>query len=273
MLNTEKNIRIVTQLGLTVNQAKAYLILVKLGPTNAKEISKASAIAQQDIYRLMPELQKLGLVEKMVASPTLFKANSPEQTLSVLLKRKEKEDSMLHHEALALIERLNESKKDTGNEQHTSQFSIITGKKTILMRSRKAISEANKSIYVLTTWKNSAKNTQHFLALCKKALNRQVKIRFILYMPREEALVFSRMMRHLTEDPRLKVKFIFAEKPIIFSVFDAKQVFFSTQKGNLGNVPILWSNNPSFAAWTEDYFDRLWAVASESLEDNTNKTQ
>jgi sugar-specific transcriptional regulator TrmB len=264
MLKTERNIKTLNQLGLTVNQARAYLALVKLRSANAKEISKASNIAQQDIYRVMPLLQKIGLVEKLVASPNRFKPNSPEHALSVLLRHREKENSILHEESTKLIEELSQSTANTDDQQDVAQFSIISGKKTILMKSRKAITEASESICVLTPWKHSAKNTQHFLAISKRALSRQVKIRFILYLPEKEADVFLKMMPHLREDSRFRVKFIFNEKPAIFSVFDRGQVFFPTQKGSLGDAPILWSTNPNFAALTQDYFDMLWETAQES---------
>jgi len=272
MLKTEKSIKTLTQLGLTINQAKTYLTLIKLGPSNAKEVSKTSNIAQQDIYRVMPELQKLGLVEKLVASPNLFKASLPDQTLSVLLKRKEKENSILHEETLKLVELLKQDAEIGTNEQNTSQFSIISGKKTIMMRSRKAIKEANESICILTPWKNSAKNTQHFLTISKQALNRQVEIRFIFYLPEKEVEAFLRMMRHLTGDARFKVRLISTDKPVIFSVFDAEQVFFSTRAESLGNAPILWSNNTNFAALAQNYFDMIWELALEIPKSTPEKT-
>jgi sugar-specific transcriptional regulator TrmB len=263
MPKIETRIKTLTHLGLTVNQAKAYLALVKLGSASAKEISEISNIAQQDIYRVMPLLEKLGLVEKLVASPNLFKANSPEQALTVLLKCREKDTSILHGEALRLIEELNQNKENMANKQDVSQFLIISGKKIILMRARKAITKAIDSICVLTSWRNGAKDTQHFLSSSKQALSRQVKIRFIFYMSKKEVTTFLKTMGHLMEDSRFKVRFIFSEKPVVFSVFDRKQVFFPTQKDSLGNAPVLWSNNPIFAAFAQNYFDMLWEMANE----------
>jgi sugar-specific transcriptional regulator TrmB len=272
MSKIEKRITTLTHLGLTVNQAKAYLALVKLGSASAKDISEISNIAQQDIYRVIPLLEKLGLVEKLVASPNLFKANSPEQALSVLLKCREKENSILHGEALRLIEELNQNTENTANKQDPSQFLIISGKNIILMKARKAITNTSDSICVLTSWRNSAMNTQHFLAISKQALSRQVKIRFIFYMSEKEIAVFLKTMGHLIEDSRFKVRFIFSEKPVTFSVFDREQVFFSIKKDKLGNAPLLWSNNPSFIAFAQNYFDMLWEMAMEKPTFITGET-
>jgi len=264
MLKTEKITRTLTQLGLTVNQAKTYLSLVKLGPTSAKEISRISNIAQQDIYRVMPELQKLGLAEKLIASPNLFKANPPEQALTALVERREKENAVLHEEARELVERLSQTLENVKDEQDPSQFSIISGKKTILMKSRKAIKVAKASICVLAPWKNSAKNTRHFFTITQQALNRQVETRFILYIDEKEIALFSKIRRHLVDDSRFKLKLVFNEKPISFSIID-REVFFPTQPGILGDVPILWSNNPGFADFAQKYFDLLWKTTSDNF--------
>jgi len=264
MLKIENDTQTLTQLGLTVNQARVYLAIVDHGATSAKEISRISKITQQDIYRVMPPLQKLGLVEKLVASPSLFKAISPEQALSILLERKEKENSVLHEKALKLIEKLKQSATNAINEGNASQFSIISGKKTILMKSKKAVDNACVSICILTSWENSAKSANYFSAIAKQALNKGVKIRFILCLPAEEAALFLRMTRRFMEDSRFEVKFNFTEKTIMFSVFDEKEVFFLTQPGSLGDVPILWSNNPSFIHFAQNYFEMLWVTASEN---------
>ena len=62
------------ELGLTLVQAKIYLTLTKLDNATIKAISKNSNLARQDIYRIIPSLQKLGLVEKIIDKPTKYKA-------------------------------------------------------------------------------------------------------------------------------------------------------------------------------------------------------
>jgi HTH-type transcriptional regulator, sugar sensing transcriptional regulator len=263
MSKIERNIKALTQLGLTINQAKVYLALVKLGITNAKEISKTSRVVLQDIYRVMPLLEKIGMVERIVSSPSLFKANSPEQALSALFKLRVRDNCILNKEILRLTEELNHKTENAANEQGESQFSIFSGKELILMKATKAMNKTNDSICVLTMWKSTARNTQNFFGICRRALRRQVKVRFIFYVSKTETAIFLKMKWHLLEDSGLKIRLFCEEKPIIFSVLDKKQVFFSTKKDILGNAPILWSNNPNFAALAQDYFDSLWEKAIE----------
>jgi sugar-specific transcriptional regulator TrmB len=60
----EKENQILMDLGLTCVQAKVYLTLIKLRNPTVKMISKISNVVSQDVYRIMPRLQKLGLAGK-----------------------------------------------------------------------------------------------------------------------------------------------------------------------------------------------------------------
>lgn len=62
------------ELGLTSLQAKIYLALAQTGNATIRNIAKNSKIARQDVYRIMPSLQKLGLAEQIVVSPTMYKS-------------------------------------------------------------------------------------------------------------------------------------------------------------------------------------------------------
>jgi DNA-binding IclR family transcriptional regulator len=53
-------------------KSKVYLTLATLGKADVKTIAKASNIARQEIYRIMPTLQKLGLTEKIITNPTMY---------------------------------------------------------------------------------------------------------------------------------------------------------------------------------------------------------
>jgi sugar-specific transcriptional regulator TrmB len=61
----DEEVQTLTCLGLTLCQARVYLALARSGMSTAKTISKVSKVTREDIYRIMPTLQKLGLVENI----------------------------------------------------------------------------------------------------------------------------------------------------------------------------------------------------------------
>jgi len=86
----DEHIQALMGFGLTLLQAKIYLNLVKLEKADVKTLSKASNVARQDIYRIMLTLQKLGLTEKIIAKPTMYKATPIKEGLSILLQNKKR---------------------------------------------------------------------------------------------------------------------------------------------------------------------------------------
>jgi sugar-specific transcriptional regulator TrmB len=75
-------------LGLTSLQAKTYLALVTLGKANVQTIAKASNVARQDVYQVMPTLQKLGLGEKIIAKPIIYEATPKGRSFDSASKKK-----------------------------------------------------------------------------------------------------------------------------------------------------------------------------------------
>ncbi|MFB3888399.1 MAG: helix-turn-helix domain-containing protein [Candidatus Bathyarchaeia archaeon] len=61
-MKNEERIEVFMRLGLTMNQARVYLALARLGLTTAKRLSKDAQISRQDVYRVMSELQEIGLL-------------------------------------------------------------------------------------------------------------------------------------------------------------------------------------------------------------------
>jgi sugar-specific transcriptional regulator TrmB len=71
--------------GLSSNEAKAYLALLQLKQASASAVAKLSNVPRQEIYRVLPHLEKLGMAEAIIGKPTKFLAISPEEALSELI--------------------------------------------------------------------------------------------------------------------------------------------------------------------------------------------
>jgi sugar-specific transcriptional regulator TrmB len=83
----DEDLCILTQLGLTPRQAEVYLTLCKLEYATARTCAKRLQIARAEIYRAIPILEKLGLIKRIITTPTTFKATQLTEGLSILLQR------------------------------------------------------------------------------------------------------------------------------------------------------------------------------------------
>ncbi len=75
-------------LGLTFLQATVYVTLLKFGKTEAKAISDSSGVARADVYRVMSTLEHLGLVEKIISTPSTYKATPIKEGCVLLLQNR-----------------------------------------------------------------------------------------------------------------------------------------------------------------------------------------
>jgi len=74
-------IRNLEKLGLTENEAKAYVGIVSLKEATAREIHELTNVPRAKIYEILKMLAKKGYIEVRQGSPTYFRAVDPEQVI------------------------------------------------------------------------------------------------------------------------------------------------------------------------------------------------
>ena len=94
------NIDKLRNLGLTPLQAKIYITLVKCGKQKVQKIAEKIGTDRANTYQGISQLQKRGLVRKILGSPVIYEAVSLQESIKLLLKQKEIEyttKKMLKH--------------------------------------------------------------------------------------------------------------------------------------------------------------------------------
>ncbi|MBS3056647.1 MAG: hypothetical protein J4473_04400 [Candidatus Aenigmarchaeota archaeon] len=75
--------------GLTTNQSKVYIVLLKANESTASELSKRSSINRSTTYQELSGLIKLGLVSYIIKnSRRYYNASSPEKLIEILDTKK-----------------------------------------------------------------------------------------------------------------------------------------------------------------------------------------
>jgi sugar-specific transcriptional regulator TrmB len=255
MFQDEECVQTLMGLGLTLLQAKTYLALAKLGIADVKTISKVSKVARQDVYRVAPKLQKWGLVEKIIATPIMYKATPLKTGLSNLLQQKAEENAELQEKTKKLINNFEENCSSGMKLQKNEPQFVITSERTLF---RKRITEATDAAQ---TSKDAIVTLEGFKAILfhhydhlKSAINRGVKIRMITEKPEDEQSI-QEITRDFTKNPLFTFKYTSEPPPICMMVFDSKEVHLRMAEGA---VPSFWSNNPNIVNLSMKYFDEMW---------------
>jgi len=246
-------------LGLTASQAKVYLALLKLETDNKGiTIAKFAEIPRQDVYRLLDELQQIGIVQKMLTRPATFRCVPAVETVSILLERRMRDFSQLKREADTFVKNAENTIHEQLNLPGNDQFILISEREAITFKAREEIENLKVSLSDITP---STELVPWLTVLSKSvegALNRGVKIRWITEKPADTSSISKFLQTH-SEYENFEVKFISSPLKAKIGIFDSKEVLLGINiNSGFAHSPALWSNNPSFAAIAENYFDSCW---------------
>ena len=125
------------KLGLSPNESKCYLALLKIGSTSANEISRKSGIHRVSAYDALRGLREKGLISQITKSNTLlFEAANPEK-IKEIIEEKEQELKKTKEILPQLMLDFNMAKE----KQEVHSYKGIAGIKTILQQMLKSKTE------------------------------------------------------------------------------------------------------------------------------------
>ncbi len=257
MINAEENIRTLSDLGLTSGQAKIYLALLRTGTASIRKIALASGVARPDAYRVLSELQEMGIVEKIVALPTEVKPLPIEDAIGILMLRKTKESLDLNKRAGKLLEHLKE--KTIGPHIEDNQFFLIQGD-AIELELQKLLEKAKDNISIMISRKEMLQWLINRYAKILKALKRGVTIKIIT----EESCGtnLSKKIISLQKFPNFECRCIVGFPAVGFRMCDNQEILLTTS--NLkANYVAVFSNNSSLIKLAQNYFSSAWFSAVE----------
>jgi len=119
-----ENDEILSKIGLTKQEARTYLVLLKLQESQTGELCKETNIASSNIYKILDSLIKKGLVSYRVQNNIKIFMPSPPETLNELFLEKQKK---LEEERKEINEVINNLKKEGIKEEPYSKYRYYEG--------------------------------------------------------------------------------------------------------------------------------------------------
>jgi sugar-specific transcriptional regulator TrmB len=264
MLSDENATQILTQLGLTVLEARIYLALCKYESLTTKALSKLTKTSQPDTYRVIAMLQTKGLIEKIIKKPAQFRAVPVDASVAFLFERKKAEYDDLKMKSELLLHAVKGKPAHTLLETKNSQFALIPKKAAVVTKIREAIERSKRSVDLVLSWKRFLIGmTSAFAGSSERAWDSGVKFRIVVESP-EEGRATEQAMQFCGKSPFCKIRFLPSPPKTVIGIYDKSEVFIVIDpKEGLFDSPALWSNNQSLISVVQDYFEILWITAME----------
>jgi sugar-specific transcriptional regulator TrmB len=256
------DIQVLMDLGLTLLQAKTYLALSALGSATVKAVSKASAIARSDTYRIMHTLQEKGLAARMMVAPAMYVATPIKIAVSMLLQQNTQEHIRLQKKTEHWLENYQENNVKSPVRDEESRFLIIS-EKTLL---HKMLDEKNRKVQKTLDVSGKWQSTRRVLFdlsldFFKEAIERGVRVRWITET-HEEDKTTDKTLKTLKR-PFFRIRYFSPPIPLQVAIYDEKEVSVCVGKALEDDVTSVWSNNPIFVKLVANYYEQIWKSAKK----------
>jgi sugar-specific transcriptional regulator TrmB len=260
-MNVEGRIETLTNLGLTVDQARIYLALLQVGPATARQIANTSKIARPDIYRIIPTIEKHGIIEKLMTRPVSYQAVPAALVLPIMIKHKSTEQQELIKQTEDLLKDLNCNQAKKDQEADTDSV-MVYGKDSIIRRSMAALSKAKLSVCVVTSQERFEDAIFELADEWKNASGRGVKIKIATEKPVQKKAALK-IENRLSKYPNFEVKYFQSSPSAVVSIIDDEEAFIAMSGvTQFPGAAVLWSKNPSLMALARNYFEDIWSTSS-----------
>ncbi len=264
MLTIEEGTELLRDFGLTSNQARVYFAVLQLGVARVGAIARVSKIRREDIYRTLPKLEKMGLVERVLGTPTRTKALPVDDALAVLVKRQQEDAD---RKLAEIIEKKNEflAKFKTsgriGDEDLDTQFSLISDKNAILAKMAVSIRNAQNEIDIISSRSKITQLLFLYSDFIKKAVKKGAKIRIITELPEIEGNILRILEEQISPGKSFSLRYLERVSSHHMTVDNKEALMATITESLLTECPSLWTNSLPLVELLQRNFEELWITS------------
>lgn len=243
--------------GLTKTQAKIYITLTALGVASASEIAKLSKIRREEVYRIIPKLERHGIVARKLKVPRKFSAIQPETAIQMLTETKlnamKEEIEKLKQKQTELVPKL--KMIELPIKQKNCSIEVISQKDSVITKFANMTKNADKKIDVMVPFQNLLIAFADYPG--KTKISKPIKIRIIT--EKRELDASTKEIMQLSEANQNTVELKQIEKlPYNLLVIDDKEAIWRENQPINKNALTFWTDDPTQITILKTSFENLW---------------
>jgi len=251
-------------LGLSPNQAKVYQTILQVGNATVFQIAKSSSVRREDVYKVLPALEKMGLAEKLLGKPIIIRATPVAGALtSLILDEKVKSDERITSMKTKFQE-LSKAKwvQPIAVGEDESLYALIPEGKAVIAKLTSLIASSKINVFCIDTQKEISHVTSLLFTEFKRAIDNRVDVKVII----EDFNPDESQKKQVQQSINIKsISIRFHNSPLNrFSVFDIKEAMISTnRKSTSENTSALWTTDANLIGVLRGYFETAWSESEE----------
>ena len=265
MRSLEENAEILSDFGLTPTQARVYLAIAQMGLASVRKVSKVAQVRREDVYRIMPKLEKMGLIEKIVSKPTKMRALPMEEAFHVLIEREQEiakeRMSTLVAKRDAFLKHYKPFRMETKSEE--ARFTIISGRGGVMTKELAMVKRAKNAISIITSRDKLTQFFHNYDDALKKATNKGIKVRMLLNVTEHDDSIVGTMKEYEAAQAPINLKYT-DQRSTHYMVVDYNEALLATSiEPTLRETAYLWTDESSLVGLLQKSFEGLWHASVE----------
>ncbi|MBA4464328.1 MAG: hypothetical protein H2B01_09170, partial [Nitrosopumilaceae archaeon] len=271
-MNQEKLTKILVDLGLKKLDAKVYIMLSKMGPQRAKEITRLLKVTKQQLYPSLKNLRSKGLVNSTLEHPARFSAVKFDKALDLFAKAKMEEAKIIRQRRGSLISDW-QSIVIREAEDKSAKFTVIEGRKYVYSKIQQMIQETKNQLSMIITVPSLVRADQFGAidALFDHPLKSKIKFRFLTEVSEQNVKAIKNLLKKTRAQPvcfegrtpdlgqRLSNRILIKDDDESLFLIETEDDLYGAQGEGTG----LWTNSKTLVKAFVTLFDDLWSKSSE----------
>ena len=258
----EFSVQSLMKLGLTEYEARIYVVLTKMGPRNASEISFLGKVPRPKTYGAIRGLESKGLLRIVTGKPERYVAVSPSDVLIPLVDKLNRETS----ECVQVVENLAlafESSKYVYTEKPFERHDLwsVRGRDKVYKRIQDLIGEAKIHVFFTASANGLVRIYKAHSEALEKAAEKGAKVRVAAPVNQANASV-ARELGEVIEVRNVTApltRFVTADSAEIMFIEDIPD----DTNVTAGQDVATWTNDPLLVKAHEKVFEQLWPAPQQ----------
>ena len=252
------------EFGLSGNDVKALIALMKFGFLKASQLARKAGIPRPEIYRILKKLEERGLIQSRLEYPKVFKVIKPDRLVGQLLAFEKEKVAIMAAGKEELINALNsideEKVEEAGEEEG---IRVLVGRQQV----------CNKKIELCKLAKNRIDYMVSGMGLCLAVYSGLIDV-----LRRRSKKIPVRIISEINEvnfrEAELFSKFAelrqVSKVPFYLMIIDDKQavvgiaIDMAKQPLNAKYCKDLWTDSQGWVRLYQSFFEAMWSSASLS---------
>ncbi len=259
----DTQIEVLCDLGLTTNQAKVYASIIDFKSLTVKDLSEITNLHVQDIYKIIPKLQQMGLVTRTVNRPARIELIPLRNALMKLIEE-QKADALKKANILERkIKLMDIFQKNTNRLQiHDYQVFVLPPGKALDAKAASVFNSKLNKYDLICTWKYFLQTAAPYLKIALKKSGRNARIRILVTCAQSEGQICYNKVKNAikeiaTTDRFFSGKILIKDIKSTFALLNDIELWIPTiipiDKGD-----IIINNSRDTANFAKEAYEYFW---------------